>query len=134
MDKKLLALISEIQRLAKSNEDISVVWVYGSQADGTNIKLSDIDLAVAFSHFIKDPIENQIRIDRLKTDWENQLQVQQNQLSIIDINNIPIPLAWEIVQTDCIAYENQTMRKITEENRIFSQMEIDIEWHRRQYG
>lgn len=123
-----------IHQLAKQNDDIDVVWIYGSMADGTATKTSDIDIAIAFCSFPHDQLERLARPDMLASEWMKNLCQFNRKISIVDINKIPIPLAWEVVNSNYVIYEQKNNRRFIEEKRIFSRMELDIAWHRKQYG
>ena len=122
MDKHL----NRIAELARLDPDIMIVWLYGSRAIGNAHHTSDYDLAVAFGSFIKDdPIEKRLRPECLALDWQKALGLHDFELSIVDINQIPIPLAWEIVQADTILFCRDKNRLWQETMRIHSRMELD---------
>ncbi len=123
MDKPLQAIIE----LAKKNPELAIVWLYGSRAKGSANASSDYDLAVAFKTFIKDdPLEKRLRPECLALDWQRALGLHDFQLSIVDINQAPIPLAWEIIEPDCVLYCCDESRLWRENLRIQSRMEIDF--------
>lgn len=120
------SILEQIVNFAQSNSDIAVVWLYGSQAKGSASEQSDYDLAVAFVSFIKDdPIEKRLRPECLAIDWQRDLGLRDFKLSIIDINQAPIPLAWQIIQTDYVLFCRDEMRLWKETLRIQSRMELD---------
>jgi uncharacterized protein len=119
-------LLQKIAALAENNPDIAVVWLYGSRAKGNAHVSSDYDLAVAFSRFIKDdPIEKRLRPECLALDWQQALGLHDFQLSVVDINQVPIPLAWEIIQADTVIFCRDENRLWRETLRIHSRMELD---------
>ncbi len=123
MDKTLQAMI----QFAKQNPELAIVWLYGSRAKGTANANSDYDLAVAFKTFIRDdPLEKRLRPECLALDWQRALGLHDFQLSIVDINQAPIPLAWEIIEPDCVLYCCDESRLWQETLRIQSRMEIDF--------
>jgi predicted nucleotidyltransferase len=98
-------LLQKIAELAGNDSDIAVVWLYGSRAKGNAHAPSDYDLAVAFNRFIKDdPIEKRLRPECLALDWQRALRLHDFQLSIVDINQAPIPLAFAIIQADTVIF------------------------------
>ncbi len=123
--------IKGIIRMAKNNAEIEVVWLYGSQARNNANNNSDYDLAVAFKSFIEDPLERRLRPELLAMEWNKKLQVP---LSIIDINQIPLPLAYTVVQDNTVLYINNEYRRMTEEQKIMSKWEIDYCYHRKHYA
>ena len=124
-------ILDKITALAFKNTDIEVIWLYGSRARNTHHENSDYDLAIAFKSFIKDPLENRIRPELLASFWQQKLGVD---LSIIDINQSPIPLSYTVLIDDNAFYIANGMRKLKEENRIMSQWELDYEYSRKKYN
>jgi predicted nucleotidyltransferase len=115
-----------IRELAAQNSDIAIVWLYGSRAKGSANLKSDYDLAVAFFSFIKDdPIEKRLRPECLALDWQRALDLHDFELSVVDINQANIPLAWEIIQPDCVLFCRDEGRLWQEIRRIHSRMELD---------
>ncbi len=118
--------LRKICELAKQNPDIVIVWLYGSRAKGNAHQSSDYDLAVAFESFIKDdPVANRLRPECLAIDWQQALGLRDFQLSVVDINQAPIPLAWEIIQADTVLFCRDENRLWQETWRIHSRMELD---------
>jgi predicted nucleotidyltransferase len=119
-------LLSKIAELADNDSDIAVVWLYGSRAKGNAHASSDYDLTVAFNRFIKDdPIEKRLRPECLALDWQQALGLHDFQLSIVDINQAPIPLAVEIIQADTVIFCRDENRLWQETLRIHSRMKLD---------
>ncbi|MDD5229050.1 MAG: nucleotidyltransferase domain-containing protein [Methylococcales bacterium] len=118
--------LSRIRAFAAQNSDIAIVWLYGSRAKGNAHLHSDYDLAVAFTSFIKDdPIEKRLRPECLAIDWQHALNLHDFELSIVDINQASIPLAWEIIQPDYVLFCRDEARLFQEIRRIHSRMELD---------
>lgn len=126
IDENLKNLLS----LAKENKDLDVVWLYGSQARDTATVHSDYDLAVAFKQYIEDPVERRLRPELLALKWQQILAID---LSIIDINQVPLELAYTVVQDNTILYSHNEYRRLVEEQRIMSKWEIDYLYHRKKY-
>ena len=123
MDKIQTAIIE----LTRQNLDIVIVWLYGSRVKGSANINSDYDVAVAFKAFIKnDPLEKRLRPECLALDWQQALGLHDFQLSIVDINQAPIPLAWQIIEADGVLYCADERRLWQENRRIGSRMEIDF--------
>jgi predicted nucleotidyltransferase len=119
-------LLTPLAELARQNPDVAVVWLYGSRAKGNAHVDSDYDLAVAFNSFIKnDPVEKRLRPECLALDWQRALGLHDFQLSVVDINQAPIPLAWEIIQADTVIFCRGENRLWQETLRIHSRMELD---------
>ncbi|MDD2773420.1 MAG: nucleotidyltransferase domain-containing protein [Elusimicrobiales bacterium] len=118
--------LNAIAELARQNPDIVIVWLYGSRATGRDHQASDYDLAVAFERFIKDdPVEKRLRPECLALDWQQALALHDFQLSVIDINQAPILLAWEVIQADTVLFCRDENRLWQETLRIHSRRELD---------
>jgi len=118
--------IANINQLAEQIPDILIVWLYGSRAKGNAHPNSDYDLAVAFKSFIKNnPLEKRLRPECLALDWQQALGLHDFQLSIVDINQAPIPLAFEIIQANNVLFCRDEDRLWQEIRRIHSRMELD---------
>lgn len=113
-----MALLEHCQQLAEQNTNIEVLWLYGSQAKGTATPHSDYDFAVAFKHIKEDPLEQRLAPILLAQQWADALGVEENKISIADINHIPLALAQEITQTGKVLHCKNGLRLATEENRI----------------
>jgi uncharacterized protein len=129
-----MQLVNQLMQLAKKNEDITILWLYGSRADGTFHENSDYDLAIAFKTFLNNPIENVLRPEMLALEWQSLLHLEEKKLSVVDINRIPIALAFEIIQYDNVLFCRDEVRLWREENRIYSRMELDITYSMRRYA
>lgn len=128
-------IVERIKELANKNDDISIVWLYGSRAKNSSNEKSDYDIAVAFNTFIKEnPLEERLRPELLAIDWQKELGLHDGNISVADINLIPIPLAFEIIKPNFILVCKDKYRLHQEEKRILSRMELDILYHRKTYG
>ena len=127
-------MLNKITQLAQKNEDIAILWLYGSRADNSYHADSDYDLAVAFYSFFKSPLDIRIRPEILALEWQQALQLEENKLSIVDINQVNIPLAYEIIQYDCVLLCHSGKRLFLEEKRIQSRMELDILYSMKKYA
>jgi len=127
------SILVKLARLAANDPDIAVLWLYGSRAKGKATTDSDYDLAIAFVSFPDDPLKRQLRPELLAIDWAKVLLLDSAVLSIVDINLIPIPLAWEVINLGQVLYRDDSPRFYNEEQRIRSRMELDILYHRKHY-
>ena len=116
----------QLVTLAQACPEVQVLWLYGSRAKGNSGPLSDWDLAVAFAPVkLDDPLENRLRPELLALDWQRALQLPEGKLSVVDINQAPIPLAFAIIDANTPLYSRDEGRRLQEEARIMSQMEIN---------
>lgn len=128
------AIQDALAELASRRDDIAVLWLYGSRAKGTATPGSDFDLAVAFRQFEKDPLERRLRPELLAQTWQDALGLEEGQLSIVDINLAPLPLAHAIIRTGRVLMAKDRLRLIREEQRIGSMWEIDHLHHQRHFA
>jgi len=128
------AIQDALADLAHQSDEIAVLWLYGSRAKGTATPASDVDLAVAFRTFEKDPLERRLRPELLAQAWQDALGLAEDQLSIVDINLAPLPLAHAIIRTGHVLLAKDRMRLIREEQRIGSMWEIDHLYHQRHFA
>jgi predicted nucleotidyltransferase len=130
------SVIKQLIKLVKQTPEIEVLWLYGSRARNTASQNSDYDLAVAFKSYIEDPIEQRIRPELLAMDWQKELNQSELNiaLSIIDINRVPLPLAYTVIHDNALLYSVNEYRRMVEEQRIMSKWEIDHLYHRKHYA
>ncbi|MGL5290076.1 MAG: hypothetical protein ACRC9N_11470 [Aeromonas sp.] len=68
----------------------------------------------------------------LALDWQRALGLGEGMLSVVDINHAPTPLAFTIVDANRILFCRDQERRLTEEGRVMSQMELNYRTlHRR---
>ena len=85
-----------------------------------------MDLIRTFKSFIKnDPLEKRLRLECLALDWQQALGLHDFQLFIVDINQAPIPLAFEIIQANNVLFCRDEVRLWQETLRIHNCMELD---------
>lgn len=118
----------KIIALAQQHPEVQVVWLYGSHAKGNAGTYSDIDLAVAFDPVhLANKLETRLRPELLADDWRQQLGLSENGLSILDINQSPIPLAYSVISANRVLWSADKGRQLQEEVRIMSMMELDYQ-------
>ncbi|MBT6701313.1 MAG: nucleotidyltransferase domain-containing protein [Gammaproteobacteria bacterium] len=124
-------IIISIKKLASLNPDIEVVWLYGSRARSLATKDSDFDLAVAFKTYIENPLERRLRPELLALSWQKELD---QPLSVIDINQASLSMAYTVVEDNFNIYCANNYRRMVEEQRIMSKWELDYLYHRKHYA
>ncbi|ELE1940737.1 nucleotidyltransferase domain-containing protein [Vibrio cholerae] len=117
------AVLASIKQLAAQHSDIAAVWLYGSRAQGRARQDSDYDLAIAFNDFSLDAIARYVRPHSLALSWAGKLQLPEQQVSLVDINQAPIYLAYQIIDTGKLIYSDGTARAWQEITRINSLFE-----------
>ena len=121
------SVIATLIALAEQTPEVGILWLYGSRARGTQRSDSDYDLAVAFQFFIRDnPLESRLRPEMLAMDWRCALGFQENQLSVIDINQVGVALAYHVIANHEPLFCRDPKRLLNEQNRVFSRMELDV--------
>ncbi|TYK65336.1 type VII toxin-antitoxin system MntA family adenylyltransferase antitoxin [Colwellia echini] len=118
-------ILDSIVKHAKSNKDIEVIWLYGSQAKGTAHEHSDIDIGIAFNNFKLSDLDRKLRPHELSLIWSEQLNLPEGKLSIVDINTIPVYLAFNVVEYGSVIYSKNKSREFKEIQRIYSQFEFE---------
>jgi len=119
-------LRQQLVQLAAAAPEVVVLWLYGSRAKGHAAEHSDWDLAVAFDPVkLPDVLDNRLRPELLALDWQRRLALPDGKISIVDINQAPIPLAFAVIDANCLLYCRDAGRKMQEEGRIMSQMELN---------
>ncbi len=127
-------IIQQVTQFASENTDIAVMWLYGSRANNSFHEKSDYDLAIAFNNFLTDPLEKRLRPEMLALEWQSVLKLDEYTLSIVDINQVPIVLAYEIIQYDKVLFCRDEKRLWREENRIYGRMELDTTYNMKLYA
>lgn len=120
---------TKVIQLAHINPDIELLWLYGSHAKLTAHDNSDIDLAVAFKCWEQDILERRLKPELLALDWQIEFNLTEGQLSILDINQAPIPLAMSVLQSGQLLMSKNPSRHWQERQRIQSRWEIDYLYH-----
>ena len=110
-------IINKIIELAKADSSIAVVWLYGSRAKRTASETSDFDLAIAFNHDLLSSKADDFYSQDLACDWSSKLNVD---ISIIDINKVPTPLAYNVINEGIVIQSNNDYRRLSEERRVWS--------------
>jgi len=118
-----------IIELAKQNDDIDILWLYGSYAKGTAHEQSDIDLAVVFKSWQDDALERRLKSELLAIEWQKQLQLNEGELSVLDMGVASIPLAMSVLTTGKLLLSKNASRQLQEQQRIMSKWEIDYLYH-----
>ena len=119
----------QIIQLAQEDENIELLWLYGSHAKGTAHEKSDIDLAVVFKTWIDDVIERRLRSELLAIEWQHRLNLSEGELSILDMNIAPIPIAMAVFKNGHLLLSKNVSRQLQEQQRIMSKWEIDYLYH-----
>lgn len=126
-------LLARLIQLATQKPEINALWLYGSRAKGNHRPDSDYDLGVLFANRINDPFERRLRPELLALDWTKTLGLDEDLISLVDIQNAPIPLAMNIISGELLYCSNRDAR-LAAEGRIMSKAELDYQYHLKHFG
>ena len=124
MDKKLTGQDSRIVKFLGEQEHVELAYLFGSVAEGTAGKLSDIDLAV----FLDKSLSKKERFDlqlKLMSDLTSILKTDKVDLTVM--NNAPLLLNYNIIKQGKILKED-IEAKIRVECRILSHY-LDMKYY-----
>ncbi len=127
-------VLERLISLARERDDLAALWLYGSRARGDHGEQSDYDLAVAFTDWLKSPLERRLRPELLALDWQRELGLPDGKLSVVDLANCPIPLGWSILEQGRLLLDQHPQLRMTQEARIMSRWEQDYYHHARRHG
>ncbi len=119
----------KIIQLAKQDETIELLWLYGSYAKGTAHQKSDIDLAVIFKSWEKNIITRRLRSELVALEWQQILKLEESELSVLDMNISAIPLAMSVLKSGELLLSKNLSRQLQEQQRIMSKWELDYLYH-----
>ena len=89
-------IVKKYAELVKQELNVSSIYLYGSYAKGTYSEDSDIDIAVIGENFIGDPIEDTLKLMRIRRKVDNRIEPHPFKSSDFDISN---PYVQEILRT-----------------------------------
>lgn len=115
--------------LAQQNDEVEILWLYGSYAKESAHLNSDIDLAVVFKTWQEDILERRLKSELLAISWQKALNLKEGQLSVLDMGIAPIPLAMSVLTTGKLLLSKNCARQLQEQQRIMSKWEIDYLYH-----
>ena len=118
-----------LTELAQQNDEVEVLWLYGSYAKENAHLNSDIDLAVVFKTWQEDILERRLRSELLAMNWQKSLNLKEGQLSVLDMGIAPIPIAMSVLTTGKLWLSKNKARQLQEQQRIMSKWEIDYLYH-----
>ena len=77
----------------------------------------------------KDTIKRRLRPEILALEWSSELNLKEGELSILDMNIAPIPIAMSVLETGRLLLSKNRSRQFQEQQRIMSKWEIDYLYH-----
>ncbi|RDL45155.1 nucleotidyltransferase domain-containing protein [Marinomonas piezotolerans] len=127
------SITDKLVTLASETKNISALWLYGSRAKGNHRPDSDYDLAVLFTDWVEDPLDRRLRPELLAMNWSKKLGLTEDKLSIVDIQNAPIPLAMNTISGKLL-YCGDDDARLSAEGIIMSKAELDYQYHLKHFG
>jgi hypothetical protein len=85
---------------------------------------------MAFKNFKLTDIDWKLRPQELSLILSAQLNLSDDKLSIVDINNVPVYLAFNIVEYGRVLYCKNKMRELKDVQRIYSVFEFETIKHK----
>lgn len=95
-NRKIEDIVNAYVELVKKEINVSSIYLYGSYAKGTYSEDSDIDIAVVGENFIGDPIEDTLKLMRIRRKVDTRIEPHPFRKSDFDLSN---PYVQEIVRT-----------------------------------
>lgn len=126
------AVLDQVILLAEANPQIAALWLYGSRARDTAGASSDYDLAVLFNTYQPDPLDRRLAPELLAMAWQRELPAIQ--LSVIDVQQVALPLAYTVVSDNRLLYCRDDFARLEFERRTLSKWEIDHLYHKAHYA
>jgi predicted nucleotidyltransferase len=115
-------VLEKLLSLAGKKSDISALWLYGSRAKGNYQPTSDYDIALSFANRLPDTLENRLRPETLSSEWS---QLLAEDISVVDIDLIPTPLAAAISDEGLLLLDKAPVNTAWLYNKIWSKWD---EW------
>lgn len=113
-------ILPKIVTFAEANDQIEVLWLYGSRARGDYDDSSDYDLAIAFKEQLKDGYAQRLRPEELAMSWSEVLGAD---ISVVDVALAPAALAVSIINEGRVMFCVNSLRLHFEEQKAWSKWE-----------
>ena len=108
---------STLRSTLARNPAVEVAWLYGSRATGLDSHDSDYDIAVALtSHSLKAE-QRQMLLEDQAYVLRQEISAQ---VSLIDINRVPVPLAYNVIKQGVVLFCRSDFRLRAEQQRVWS--------------
>ncbi len=127
-------LLSQIVAAATADPQLDALYLYGSHAKGSANEQSDIDLAVIFATKESDPLQQRLRPELLAIDWNQNLGLPENTISVLDMEIAPVPLGMAVLKTGKLLVNKNPGHDFEVSGKIMSKWEIDHLYHYRHFG
>jgi uncharacterized protein len=118
-------ILEQTIQLTCQNFQVDAIYLYGSRAKGTALENSDWDIAILFSDFIDDILEQINRPQYLETILQRELKLY-NRISIVDLELVPPPLQYNIIRGKKL-FDRGVLHVRKVEQSIYSKIEKDYD-------
>ena len=108
----MIKIVDELRKLLRCEEDIKLLYLFGSRAVGAESPLSDLDLA-----FLSDDgLEAQLKLIKVVS---RALNIPEDRVDVVDLSKAPLHLKFEILRKgvkilDRGDYERELLREVAE--------------------
>lgn len=89
-------VLRKVVDILREHFAVDSVYLYGSRARGTALPDSDWDLAVLFTHWLKDPVDRFLRPQQAEEVLQRELELY-GKVSVVDLEIVPPALQWSII-------------------------------------
>ena len=116
-------ITEQITSLIEKQWPVDAIYLYGSRTKNLTHANSDWDVAVLFSQWEHNKLEALLRPQTLEAELQRELNLY-DQLSIVDVEHVPVPLQANIVKGIKL-FDNNSPHVRRFENSLASKLEID---------
>jgi hypothetical protein len=119
-DKMKKIIVEQSNKLADffSNQRyVKLAYLYGSAAKGKAGKLSDVDIAVLFDDSLSKKERFKLQLELI---GDIAALLKTDKVDLVDINEAPLSLKFEIIKANCPVFVRDRMLKINFEQEVMS--------------
>ena len=113
----MTAAANTLRKLLADNPIIEVAWLYGSRATGLDSHDSDYDVAVALTPHSLQAEQRQMLLEDQAYVLRQEISAQ---VSLVDINRVPVPLAYNVINQGVVLFCRSDLRLRAEQQRVWS--------------
>lgn len=88
---------------------------------------------MAYASYVPDSVRRRLRPELTALDWAQALGLSEGELSVVDISQAPIPLAFSVIEQGRVLLTKDEGQRMFEEQRIMSMWE-DYQYQSQRYG
>jgi predicted nucleotidyltransferase len=114
---------SDLLRFLHDRDDIHIVYLFGSRAEGGVREDSDYDLGILFADHLSDSLEAHLRPELLKQDIERTFHLIS--VDVVDGELAPLALQEAIIRGK-VVFSKDLVRSHRFENMVLSKLEKGV--------